>query len=121
MAVKSEPTVGAEMRKTRPVVIVSDDSIGFLPLKFIVPVTDWKDTYNQVVWMTKIEPDASNGLSKVSAADAFQVRNVSQQRFVKKLGELTTDQMREIEKALAVTLKIQTSNFRQPPVRTSDP
>ena len=37
-----DPTVGAEIQKTRPGIIVSDNSIGILPLKVIVPVTDWK-------------------------------------------------------------------------------
>ena len=32
-----DPTIGAEMRKTRPVVIVSADEIGLLPLKVVVP------------------------------------------------------------------------------------
>ena len=35
-----DPTVGAEIRKTRPAVIVNDDAIGILPLKIIAPVTD---------------------------------------------------------------------------------
>ena len=37
------PTLGAEMQKTRPAVIVNDDGVGILPLKIIVPITDWKD------------------------------------------------------------------------------
>ena len=36
-------TLGAEMQKTRPAVIVNDDEVGILPLKVIVPITDWKD------------------------------------------------------------------------------
>ena len=100
------PTVGAEMRKTRPVVIVNDDEIGILPLKIVVPVTDWKDRYEEVVWMTKIEPNDSNGLTKDSAADAFQVRSVSQERFVKRLGKISEKQMSEISEALAIVLKI---------------
>jgi mRNA-degrading endonuclease toxin of MazEF toxin-antitoxin module len=36
-----DPTVGAEIMKTRPAVIVSDDAIGVLLLKVIVPITDW--------------------------------------------------------------------------------
>ncbi len=35
-----DPTVGAEITKTRPAVIVDDDAIGVLPLKVIVPVTE---------------------------------------------------------------------------------
>jgi len=38
-----EPTIGAEMRKIRPVVIVNDDEAGTLPLRIVVPITDWKD------------------------------------------------------------------------------
>ena len=40
--VNLDPTIGAEIQKSRPAVIVSDDSIGILPLKVIVPVTGWK-------------------------------------------------------------------------------
>jgi mRNA interferase MazF len=35
-----DPTIGAELRKTRPAIIVNDDAIGILPLKVIVPVTE---------------------------------------------------------------------------------
>ena len=37
-----DPTIGAEIKKTRPVIVVNDDALGKLPLKIIVPVTDWK-------------------------------------------------------------------------------
>ena len=37
-----DPTKGAEIQKKRPVIIVSDDRLGKLPLKVIVPHTDWK-------------------------------------------------------------------------------
>jgi mRNA interferase MazF len=40
-----DPTIGAEIKKTRPAIIVNDDSLGKLPLKIIVPITDWKDKY----------------------------------------------------------------------------
>ncbi len=100
------PTVGAEIRKTRPAIIVNDDEIGALPLKIVVPVTDWKERYEEVVWMTKIEPNAENGLMKDSAADAFQVRSVSQERFVRKLGKISNEQLGEISEALAIVLKI---------------
>ncbi|MFH1116468.1 MAG: type II toxin-antitoxin system PemK/MazF family toxin [Pseudomonadota bacterium] len=65
-----DPTIGAEIRKTRPAVIVNEDSIGSLPPKIVVPVTEWKDRYNVAPWMVRVEPDAENGLEKPSAADA---------------------------------------------------
>jgi len=78
-----DPTLGAEIKKTRPAIIVNDNALGKLPLKIIVPITDWKDRYEIAPWMTKIEPDKENGLTKVSTADGFQIRSVSQERFVK--------------------------------------
>ncbi len=101
-----DPTIGAEIKKTRPAVIVSDDAIGILPLKVIVPITDWKDRYEIASWMVRVEPESETGLDKVSAADAFQVRSVAQQRFVRQLGRLSDENMEEISRALAVVLKL---------------
>ena len=102
-----DPTVGAEIKKTRPAVIVNDDAIGILPLKVIVPITEWKDRYAVAPWMVRLEPDAENGLDKPSAADAFQVRSVAQERFVRRLGKLSDTVMQEITRALAVVLSIE--------------
>lgn len=101
-----DPTIGAEIKKIRPAVIVNDDAIGLLPLRVIVPLTDWKPHYSAASWMVRIEPEKTNGLSKVSAADTFQIRSVAQQRFVKQIGQLTTIQMQEIAKALGIVLVI---------------
>lgn len=60
-----DPTIGAEITKTRPAIIVNDNALGKLPLKVIVPITDWKDRYEIASWMVKIEPDNMNGLTKV--------------------------------------------------------
>ena len=38
-----DPTIGTEIKKTRPAIIVNDNALGRLPLKIIVPITDWKD------------------------------------------------------------------------------
>ncbi len=99
-----DPTIGAEIRKTRPAVIVSEDAIGVLPLCVIVPLTDRKDRYGVAPWMIRILPDAQNGLFKPSAADAFQIRSVSQERFVQCLGVLTRDQLRKILGAIQVVI-----------------
>ncbi len=101
-----DPTIGAEIRKTRPAVIVNDDSLGILPLKIIVPITDWKSKYSAADWMVKLDPNSSNKLSKVSTADCFQVRSLSQIRMVRKIGEVSRVKMQEIEGALAKVLKI---------------
>jgi mRNA interferase MazF len=101
-----DPTVGAEIKKTRPAVIVNDDAVGILPLKVIVPITEWKERYAVAPWMVPLNPDVQNGLDKLSAADAFQVRSLSQSRFVQQLGRLSETTMEEISRALALVLAI---------------
>lgn len=100
------PTVGAEIEKTRPAVIVNDDDIGILPLKVIVPITEWKERYGQAPWMVRLDAGPENGLLKVSTADAFQVRSVSEQRFVRKLGTLLPQSLQQITAALRVVLRL---------------
>jgi mRNA interferase MazF len=80
------PQVGSEITKLRPAVVISHDSIGRLPLKTIVPITDWKPSYEHYPWMIHTVVDDANGLSKTSAIDCFQVKNFDDDRFVKKLG-----------------------------------
>jgi mRNA interferase MazF len=101
-----DPTVGAEIKKTRPAVIVNSDELGKLPLKVIVPVTDWKNHYSIAPWMIKLVPNKQNGLSKISSADCFQVRSVSESRFVKKLGQVDIQLMNEIVVGLSAILQI---------------
>ncbi|HLG35919.1 MAG TPA: type II toxin-antitoxin system PemK/MazF family toxin [Bacteroidia bacterium] len=101
-----DPTLGAEIKKTRPAVIVNHDHLGKLPLKIIVPLTDWKERYAIAPWMIKIIPAPQNGLSKNSAADCFQVRSVSETRFVKRLGKIRQEQLDEISQALSLVLQI---------------
>ena len=100
------PSVGSEMQKTRPAIVVNDDRVGVLPLRVIVPLTDWKDHYRVAPWMVRIDPDTGNGITKVSAADTFQVRSVSQQRFTRRLGKVSDSQMALIANALATVLAI---------------
>jgi mRNA interferase MazF len=101
-----DPTIGAEIRKTRPAVIVSSDDVGKLPLKIIAPITDWKPHYEQIPWMVQIQPASQNGLAKPSAVDAFQVRSISDLRFVRCLGRLNVSTMRSIASALAEVMEI---------------
>lgn len=101
-----DPTVGSEIKKTRPAVIVNDNSLGKLPLKIIVPITDWKERYEIAPWMVYVKPDSLNNLSKESAADCFQIRSLSEERSIKKLGRISAKNLDDIKDALAKVLTI---------------
>lgn len=98
------PTVGAEIKKKRPAVIINDDSIGVLPLRVIVPITQWKDNFSGAIWMIRIEPDSQNRLSKLSAIDTFQIRSISTARFIKKVGLISPDILSEIKTAVKAVI-----------------
>lgn len=86
-----EPTRGAEMQKTRPAVGLSSDRLGRLPLRLIVPLTGWNGGYTHLAWMVRVDPSLANGLTKPSAADAFQTRGASLERFGDRLGVLSEE------------------------------
>ena len=98
------PNVGSEIGKKRPAIVVSDNNIGRLPLKTIVPVTHWSSKYKAYPWMLELENSSDNGLSKRSAIDCFQVRNFSDQRFLKRLGVIEKELLLEIHQTITKTL-----------------
>ncbi len=94
-----DPVQGAEIGKQRPAAVINLPSVGKLPLRIVVPITAWKPKYTTVPWLVYVKPRKRNGLTKESAADCFQVKSVSVERFTKKLGELRAD---EISAAIAL-------------------
>lgn len=100
-----DPTVGAEIRKTRPVVVVSSDAVGALPIKLVAPLTEWKDHFAQNVWHVKITPDSKNGLTKTTAVDTLQLRGVDTHRFVQEVGSVSPVVLRSIVAAIAAVIE----------------
>ena len=99
--VNLDPTVGAEIKKTRPAIVISSDYIGKLTLKLVVPITDWKDSFASDLWHIRLDPTNENGLTKPSAADALQSRSLDNRRFIRKIGALLGSDLQEIARALA--------------------
>lgn len=100
-------TVGTEMKKSRPAVVISSDGVGILPIKLIAPITDWKQSYDNNLWHIKLVPNKSNGLSKISAVDALQIRGVDKKRLIKKIGFLSATEMQEIVTDVALIIDYQ--------------
>ncbi len=103
--VNLDPTIGTEIRKTRPAIVVSSDAVGRLPIKLVAPVTDWKPRYTPNIWHVRIDPDATNGLAKSSAVDLLQLRGLDTQRFIHRISEAPTDTMEEIVLAIGAVVE----------------
>lgn len=102
--VSFDPSKGDEIQKIRPAVVINNNEIGRLALSIIVPVTDWKDLYERYPWFVKLPPTTENGLTKMSGADAFQIKSVSHNRFQQKIGRVTNQQLKKITTAVALCI-----------------
>ncbi len=102
-----DPTVGAEIRKTRPAVVISADAVGVLPVKLIVPLTGWNVSYQGRLWLVEVSPTRGTGLDKRSAADVLQMRSVSVERFIKFQGRMPAPLLDEIAAAIAAIVEYQ--------------
>jgi mRNA interferase MazF len=94
--VEFDPAVGDEIRKVRPAAVISVPYVGILNVRMVVPITDGKERYRNFSWITFLEPSRANGLSKESAADAFQCKSLSLERFQKRIGVLTSSELKSI-------------------------
>jgi mRNA interferase MazF len=97
-----DPAVGAEIRKSRPALVISMDGIGRLPLRIVIPITDWKPQYAHFPWFVELPASPANGLAKDSGADCFQAKSVSENRFVRRLGVVTPAQVTDVASAIAL-------------------
>jgi mRNA interferase MazF len=104
--VNLDPVIGAEIRKSRPCVIVSRDAFALLPFRIVVPVTAWDNRFAVAPWHVPIERTRENGLRKKSSADTFQVRSIADQRLIKKVGRLEDTVMNRIDAGLALCLAL---------------
>lgn len=100
--VRFDPSEGDEIAKIRPAVTMSPVGIGRLQLHIVVPITGWKPQFSRYFWMIPLPDGARTGLSKASAADAFQVKSLASSRFEEKIGILVSDELAEIAAAVAL-------------------
>ena len=103
--VNFDPTVRSEIQKVCPVVVISSDSIGALPIRLILPIIGWKDQFSGNIWYVTIKPNNTSGLTKVSAVDTLRIREVKVSRFVRKRGQLNATLMAEIAAAIVTIIE----------------
>ncbi len=106
--VKLDPTVGDEIGKTRPVVVVSDDEGGKVAAQSNCSNYRMEQSFfprYSFGWYS------SNRHQKMAWRNSqppilFQVRSVSQQRFVRPIGVLSDTIMEDISEALTIVLDL---------------
>jgi mRNA interferase MazF len=94
-----DPVVGGEVRKTRPVLVLTRDEVNDTPLRIVlaVPLTTTPGTRLHV--RVEVEGQVPR---RVSYAMPEQVRTLSHDRLVRRLGVLPLEPREEIARRLRV-------------------
>jgi mRNA interferase MazF len=70
--IRFDPDEGDEIKKVRTAVVISENAIGRLKLKIVVPITEWKPRYANYPWFVRLTPTPNNGLTKDSGRMPFK-------------------------------------------------
>ena len=98
-----DPSLGHEIKKTRPALVIQNDVTNQYGLTTIVAAITSKVSVppypNEVI----IQP-SSTGLEVVSTVRLNQIRTVDRKRLLKKLGKVDELLMRKVDEAISISL-----------------
>jgi len=95
-----DPAIGTEIRKTRPAVVVSNDSCNVHGSRVVVlPVTSTVESFYPGEARILVQKKAGRALGD-------QIRSVDKTRRARRVGTLSGEEMAEVEEALRITLDL---------------
>ncbi len=93
-----DPTFGTEIKKTRPAVIVSNDSCNAHGSRVVVlPITSNVDSLYPGEARIEVQ-------GKPARALGDQIRSIDKRRLRARIGRLTQQELRDVDEALRITL-----------------
>jgi mRNA interferase MazF len=105
-----EPVRGSEANKTRPVIIVSNDGANIRASSLgrgvitVVPITS--NTSKIYSFQMLIPQSSETNIAVPSKAQAEQLRSVDYQRFIRRIGRLSSTQIDELDERLKLHLAL---------------
>ncbi|MBI3335624.1 MAG: type II toxin-antitoxin system PemK/MazF family toxin [Candidatus Portnoybacteria bacterium] len=103
--VNFDPTIGREIKKTRPALILQNDIANrYSPVTIVAAITSQVE---QPLYPTEVlirSPEG--GLTVDSIVLLNQIRSIDKQRLMRRLGRLNPEAMKQIERALLISLGI---------------
>ena len=94
--VNLDPTIGSEIKKTRPCVVISPDEMNkYLRTIVIAPMTT-----NSKKYPTRVEVKHEN---KTGWIVLDQIRTIDRQRIIKDLGRLSKPEIKEVKEIIRET------------------
>jgi mRNA interferase MazF len=104
-----DPTVGHEIRKTRPALVIQNDTSNrYSATTIVAPITS-KVRLPLSPLHVLLPAKASTGLDVPSVAVFTQIRAVDRRRLIKRLGEIDALTIAEVDQAIQIALGVITS------------
>jgi mRNA interferase MazF len=103
--VSFDPTLGAEIQKTRPALIIQNDIANrHSPITIVVAITSQfaEPLYPTEVLLTPPE----GGLTAPSVVLLNQIRSIDRRRLVRRLGIVTPPTMEQVNRAIQLSLGV---------------
>ena len=98
-----DPTLGAEIQKTRPALILQNDVANrYSPITIVAAITSRPRDRDRPTNILVGTPEG--GLTSDSTVLLNQIRSVDTQRLIRRLGTLTSETMRRVDQALMISL-----------------
>ncbi|MBI3421257.1 MAG: type II toxin-antitoxin system PemK/MazF family toxin [Candidatus Sungbacteria bacterium] len=103
--VNFNPTIGSEIKKTRPALIIQNDiANAHSPVIIVVAITS---QFEQPLYPTEVLiKKGEAGLPRDSVALLNQIRTVDKQRLLKRVGKVEAQTMIQVNHALEISLEL---------------
>lgn len=100
--VRLDPTQGSEMQKTRPTLIIQNDTLNkYSPVTIVAPITS---KFDDELYPTEVLIAApEGGLQVDSVVSLNQIRAVDKQRLAKRIGEVNPETMLRVNRSMMIT------------------
>ena len=101
--VNFDPTIGSEIKKTRPALIIQNDIANeHSPITIVAAITS---KFDDNLYPTEVEISAGEaGLKQDSVVLLNQIRSIDGQRLVKKLGKIDDSTLRKVDSSIKISL-----------------
>ncbi len=103
--VNFDPTLGAEIKKTRPALILQNDIANrYSPITIVAAITS---KFDDPLYPTEVlirSPEG--GLTSDSVVLLSQVRSIDKRRLVRSLGAVSSETMEQVNRALLISLEL---------------
>ncbi|WP_425217931.1 type II toxin-antitoxin system PemK/MazF family toxin [Tumidithrix helvetica] len=101
-----DPSIGTEIRKTRPAVVISGTMFNQRSKVTVLPITSANPSEQLRSIVVPLTPSAINGLSTSSFVVCVDPMTFDKRRLVQCLGQLELNQLQEIQQILARYLEL---------------